>query len=125
MWRSPLGQTCDMPAPPVRSTFAGGPPTPWVSEQSQASRYYRVVIHCLWFVRIVTNNHGKKLRLLDLTPVFSAGCFAEPRYMCHPLLHRVLHGSQHGLRGAPVSSTLPSHRIRKLESTTKGVYIYT
>lgn len=81
-------------------------PTLWVSRQSKAGQHYLVVIHRLLFVRLVTNNHVKKPSLLELTPVFSAGCFVKPSYKCHPLLRCVLRGSEPGLQGAQVSSTL-------------------
>lgn len=83
-------------------------PTPWVSKQNKPSQRYLAVIHRLSFVRLITDNHVKKPRLLELTPVFSSGCFAEPSHMCHPLLHCVLRGSGHVLGDAQVSSTSPS-----------------
>ena len=82
-----------------------------------------MVIHRLLFVRLVTDNRVKKPRLLDLTPLFSAGCFAESPYMCHSLLHCVLRGSGHVLHDAQVSSAFPSNRMKKLRLNMKGVYI--
>lgn len=98
-------------------------PTPWVSKQNKASQRYLALIHCLLFVRLVTNNHVKKPRPWELTLLFSAGCFAEPSPVCHPLLHCVLRGSGHVQRDVQVSSTLPSHRTQKLRSNMKWVHI--
>lgn len=95
-----------MPAFPVRKTSIVDfevLPTLWVSKQNKASQHYQGVIHRLLFVRLITNNHVKKPRLLELTPVFSAACFAESSYMCHPPLHRVLCSSGRVLHDAQVS----------------------
>ena len=101
-----LVQMQTMPAFPVRKTFTMDfevLPAPWVSKQNKVSQHYLGVIHRLLFVRLLTNNHVKKPRLLELTSVFSAGCFAESSYMCHPLPHCVLRGPGHVLHDAQES----------------------
>ena len=104
-----------MPASLVGNTFVvyfEVLPTTQVCRQNKASQRDLAVIHCLLFVNLLTNNHGKKPRLLELTPVLSAGRLEEPSRMCHPFLCCVLRGSGHVLCDAQVSITSPSNNSK-------------
>lgn len=104
-----------MPASLVGNTFVvyfEVLPTTQVCRQNKANQRDLAVIHCLLFVNLLTNNHGKKPRLLELTPVLSAGRLEEPSRMCHPFLCCVLRGSGHVLCDAQVSITSPSNNSK-------------
>lgn len=98
-------------------------PILWVSKQNKSSQHYLAVTHHRVFVRLLTNSHVKKPRILELTPVFSAGCSAEPSYLCHPLLCCVLCCSGHGLHDAQVSDRI-NDRSKDLTSNMKRYLPY-